>query len=103
MQIKNTQPRLIVAPDVKPGFKGVRWLPGLNKLNPVYWEAIKSRPDIKRWMKLGWLEIVEDGVATVEATDLSDFSDDELRAALEDPSMADLHELAHKELAMRNN
>lgn len=56
--IDNKQPRLLWGPKI-PGHKHTQWLPGKNELSPRYWDAVKNRSDVKRWVSLGWLVVDE--------------------------------------------
>lgn len=104
--IKNTEARLLQGPPVA-GHKPARWLPGKNPLDLAYWGKVKDRHDIKRWLRLGWIEIDEDEDMpdpNVPPTDeeLADFTTKDLRSALKNPTVpVQWHPVLEAELAKR--
>lgn len=89
--ITNKQARLLWGPKI-PGHKPPQWLPGKNQLDQRYWSVAKKRPDVKRWLSLGWISVdlssdAPDPAAVPNAKELAAFSPDELSKALTDETV----------------
>jgi hypothetical protein len=106
--IKNTQARLIQGPSID-GHKPPRWLPGKNQLDLVYWGRVKNRSDMKRFVRLGWLEVDEDGEAPdpnvpPSEEELAKFSTSDLQSALSNQTVpVQWHPVLEAELAKRES
>lgn len=106
--IKNTEARLIQGPPVV-GHKPPRWLPGKNPLDLSYWGKVKDRSDVKRWLRLGWLEVDEredmpDPNVPPTDEELAEFETKDLRAALKNPTVpVQWHPSLEAELAKRES
>lgn len=106
--IKNTEARLLQGPPLK-GHKVPRWLPGKNPLDLAYWGKVRDRPDVKRWLRLGWLEVDEaedmpDPNVPPSADELAEFDTKDLRAALKNPTVpVQWHPALEAELAKRES
>jgi hypothetical protein len=104
--IKNTEARLIQGPPL-PGHKPPRWLPGKNPLDLAYWGKVKDRPDMKRLVRIGWLEVnadedMPDPNVPPTAEELAEFTTPELRSAIKNTTVpVQWHPALEGELAKR--